>query len=109
MSIAESSLVLAAQAHPPSTGKGTVTAGSASTAQQDLSALEGQWVMFVLTEPAHISFGVTGLAAADTSDLYWPKDTLIERFIPRDGSRSFFRAIRQGGTDAVIYWAEVGS
>jgi hypothetical protein len=64
--------------------------------------------MFVCTEPVHVSFGVTGIAAADTSDLYWPKDTLIERFIPDSGVRSFFRAIRQGATDSIMYWAEVG-
>ncbi len=108
MGQSQAALVLAAQGHPPATGSGALSVTDTSTTEQDLSAFEGQWVMFISTEPIHISFGVTGIAAADTSDVYWPKDTVIERFIPRNGSKSFFRAVRQGATSATLYWAEAG-
>lgn len=96
------SLLAAVGLYGPSGGT-KVTASNTSTAAQDLSALKGQTVLFWCSEPAHIVFGASGVAAADNNDVVLPKETLIPIKI-REG-KDYFRAIRQGSTDADIHYA----
>lgn len=95
------SILAAVGLYGPSPGT-KVTAGSTSTAAQNLSTLKGQTVLFWLSEPAHIRFGDSAVGAATTSDVVFPKETAIPVKI-RDG-KAYFRAIRQGSTDADIHY-----
>jgi len=85
---------------------GKTTAGSTSTAAVDLSAHLGQNVMFTLDQPAHFRAGDGSIGAAITDDvILYPGH--VYRFYVEAG-RTHFRALRAGGTNAIISYAPVG-
>jgi hypothetical protein len=83
----------AAQVTPPGTGTKTSITGT-STAAINLSAFEGKWVTLIASVKTHIRWGKADVTAATTDDVYIPADTERHYFIPKSGTRSYFRAIR---------------
>lgn len=90
---------------PP--GPGTpVTVGATSTTAQDISAVKGGVILMTTTQPVHIRFGQSDVGAATTDDVIFAANEPFRMHVPEDGSKSFFRAIRAGGSDATLTYAE---
>lgn len=98
----------AARRTPPGAGT-VVTVGTTSTAAQDLSSLEGQYVVIQAkgaadTDVVHIRFGTSSVGAATTADDIFLKDGEREEFYI-DSAHTHFRAVASAASCSIRYAA----
>jgi hypothetical protein len=91
--------IQASQVTPPGAGTAVATS-TTSTAATDLSAYEGRWVVIIPSAKTHIRFGASNVGAAVVADVWIPADVAAYFWIPKSGTRSFFRAILPVGAAA---------
>lgn len=96
---------------PPGTGGSiSIGTGASSTATAgNLAAYAGKWLTFAATTPAHVRFGTASVGPATAGDIEIPAGTWTRMRIPKDGSRSYVRALAVSTSGTVYFRVTSGA